>query len=162
MQKSSYGVITAIIIIVLIVGAYFNYSSSDSTENGDESIENLVPDNLSSNNSLSESDTVSESDTISESDTYSTKSAYTFRNENLLNQHYEKHGIDMGFSNAKEYEAAACKVILNPNSLHKKESEDNDDVYYLEETNEFVIVSVDGYIRTYFKPDRGIDYYNRQ
>ena len=50
----------------------------------------------------------------------------------------------------------------NPNALHKNEKEDNDDVYYLEETNEFVIVSTDGYIRTYFYPDSGIDYYNKQ
>ena len=46
--------------------------------------------------------------------------------------------------------------------IHKLEAEDGDDVYYLEETNEFVIVSTDGYIRTYFKPSKGIDYYNRQ
>ncbi len=154
MKKNFYTVITAVIILVLIVSAYFNYSNSDSNYSETTGI--------SVSDTISESDIVSESDTVSESGTTSTKPAYTFRNENLLNQHYEKHGIDMGFANAKEYEAAACKVILNPNSLHKKEAEDNDDVYYLEETNEFVIVSVDGYIRTYFKPDRGIDYYNRQ
>ena len=37
-----------------------------------------------------------------------------------------------------------------------------DDVYYLEETNEFVIVSTKGYIRTYFKPDSGKRYYDKQ
>lgn len=37
-----------------------------------------------------------------------------------------------------------------------------DDVYYLESTNEFVIVATDGYIRTYFKPDDGKAYYDRQ
>lgn len=86
----------------------------------------------------------------------------TFRNANRLNEHYEKHGIDMGFSSAEEYEAAAKKVVLNQNSLHKLEEEDGDDVYYLEISNEFVIVSSDGYIRTYFNPSDGIDYYNRQ
>ena len=39
---------------------------------------------------------------------------------------------------------------------------DGDDVYYLEEKNGFVIVSVDGYIRTFFYPDDGLDYFNRQ
>ena len=87
---------------------------------------------------------------------------WTFRNENLLNQHYEKHGIDMGFSSAEEYEDAASAVVNNPSALHKTEAEDGDDVYYVESTNEFVIVSTDGYIRTYFNPDAGIDYYNRQ
>ena len=86
----------------------------------------------------------------------------TFRNSNRLDEHYEKHGIEMGFSSAEEYEAAARKVVLNKNALHKIEVEDGDDVYYLEATNEFVIVSPDGYIRTYFNPSGGIDYYNRQ
>ena len=68
----------------------------------------------------------------------------------------------MGFSSATAYENAARNVVNNSNSLHKTEAEDGDDVYYLESTNEFVIVSTDGYIRTYFKPNDGIDYYNRQ
>lgn len=86
----------------------------------------------------------------------------SFRNDKLLEQHYEKHGIDMGFASPEEYEAAACMVIANPDTLHKIEAEDGDDVYYLESTNEFVVVSKDGYIRTYFLPSAGIDYYNRQ
>ena len=88
--------------------------------------------------------------------------ALKFRNENLLNSHYEKHGKEMGFKSAKEYEKAAAAVVSNSKALHKKEAEDGDDVYYVESTNEFVIVSTDGYIRTYFKPDAGISYYNRQ
>lgn len=87
---------------------------------------------------------------------------YTFRSEKLLLSHYEKHGIEMGFDSAEAYAAAANQVIHNPESLHKLEAEDGDDVYYLEATNEFVVVSTDGYIRTYFQPDSGIDYYNRQ
>ncbi len=86
----------------------------------------------------------------------------SFRNENLLNEHYQKHGIEMGFSSASEYEAAARSVVVNSKSLHKIEAEDGDDVYYLESSNELVIVSTDGYIRTYFKPNDGIAYYNRQ
>lgn len=87
---------------------------------------------------------------------------YKFRNNNLLNQHYEKHGRDMGFENAQEYEKAASAVVNNPQALHKTEAEDGDDIYYIEATNEFVVVSTDGYIRTYFLPDRGIDYFNKQ
>ena len=88
--------------------------------------------------------------------------ALRFRNQKLLNQHYEKHGIEMGFSSAEEYEKAAAAVVAHPDVLHKIEAEDGDDVYYVESTNEFVIVSTDGYLRTYFNPDRGIDYFNRQ
>ncbi|MGN0608008.1 MAG: zinc-ribbon domain containing protein [Oscillospiraceae bacterium] len=85
-----------------------------------------------------------------------------FRSNKLLEEHYEKHGIDMGFSSAAEYEAAAAAVVNSPDALHKLEKEDNDDVYYIESTNEFVIVSTDGYIRTYFSPDSGKEYFDRQ
>ena len=68
----------------------------------------------------------------------------------------------MGFGSAKEYEEAAAAVVSNQRALHKTEAEDGDDVYYLKATNEFVIVSTDGYIRTYFKPDSGIKYFNKQ
>lgn len=87
---------------------------------------------------------------------------YKFRNRSLLEQHYEKHGKDMGFKSAEEYEKAAAAVPNDPAVLHKTEKEDGDDVYYIESTNEFVVISTDGYIRTYFNPDRGIDYYNKQ
>lgn len=89
-------------------------------------------------------------------------SVYHFRKDDYLTEHFEKHGIEMGFSSAEEYESAANAVINDPRSLTKREKEDNDYVYYLEETNEFVIVSTDGYIRTYFKPDRGKEYFERQ
>ena len=85
-----------------------------------------------------------------------------FKSKSKLNDHYEKHGREMGFASAKDYEAAAKEVVLNKNSLHKLEEEDGDDVYYLEATNEFVIVSPEGYIRTYFNPSDGINYFNRQ
>ena len=87
---------------------------------------------------------------------------YSFRNKRRLDEHYEKHGKDMGFKDAEEYQEAASNVVNNPNALHKIEKEDGDDVYYVEDTNEFVVVSTDGYIRTYFNPDGGIDYYKRQ
>lgn len=88
--------------------------------------------------------------------------AYYFRNKKLLNQHYEKHGIEMGFASAEDYEKAASDVVNNPNALTKKEAEDNDDVYYVEATNEFVVVSTRGFIRTYFKPNNGKKYYDKQ
>ena len=86
----------------------------------------------------------------------------TFANDKLLAQHYEKHGKEMGFDSPEEYEAAANEVVYNTMTMHKTEAEDGDDVYYLESTNEFVVVSTYGYIRTYFNPDDGLDYYNRQ
>ena len=59
----------------------------------------------------------------------------------MLESHYEKHGKEMGFSSSKEYETGASDVVNDPDSLHKTEKEDGDDVYYKEDTNEFVVVS---------------------
>lgn len=85
---------------------------------------------------------------------------YTFRNSKLYAQHYEKHGAEMGCNSPEEYLQGANDVINNPDALHKLEAEDNDDVYYLESTGEFVVVSTDGYIRTYYYAS--LDYFNRQ
>ncbi|MDE6425819.1 MAG: hypothetical protein K2K89_06750 [Ruminococcus sp.] len=91
---------------------------------------------------------------------------YHFRNEKLLNQHFEKHGSefydDFGYITAEDYERGASDVINNPEALFKTEAEDGDGVYYIEDSNEFVILSTDGYIRTYFRPSGRIDYFNRQ
>ena len=92
----------------------------------------------------------------------SAKSTLTFRSDSLREEHFEKHGIEMGFASAKEYEKAAAAVVSDNRALHKLEKEDGDDVYYLKDTNEFVIVSTDGYIRTYFYPIDGIEYFERQ
>ncbi|MCR5511508.1 MAG: hypothetical protein K6F54_11260 [Lachnospiraceae bacterium] len=85
---------------------------------------------------------------------------YEFRNRNLLDKHYDKHGIEMGFASAEEYEAAASAVVTDPRALHKLEEEDGDDVFYLEDTREFVVVSTDGFIRTYYYASK--DYFDRQ
>ena len=87
---------------------------------------------------------------------------YYFRNSELLDQHFRKHGIDMGFATAEDYERAASDVINSPNALYKTEAEDGDGVYYIEATNEFVVLSTDGYIRTYFYPDSGKRYFDKQ
>ena len=87
---------------------------------------------------------------------------YTFRNNKLLKEHFQKHGIEMGFDTKEDYEKAASDAANDPNALHKLEKDDGDDVYYIEETNEFVVISKDGFIRTYFCPDSGKKYFDRQ
>jgi len=91
---------------------------------------------------------------------------YHFRSKKLLNEHFEKHGgefnNDFGYKTAAEYEKGASDVVNNKEALHKTESEDGDGVYYIEDTNEFVVLSKDGYIRTYFRPDSGKKYYDKQ
>lgn len=87
---------------------------------------------------------------------------YGFRTKAQLEDHFERHGVEMGFEDEEAYVAGANRVIASPDALHKLEAEDGDDVYYLEDTNEFVVLSKDGYIRTYFEPDDGLAYYERQ
>ena len=84
----------------------------------------------------------------------------TFRTEDKLQQHFEKHGQEAGCATAEEYLAAANAVVADPAALHKLQAEDGDDLYFLESTGEFVVVSPAGYLRTYYLTDR--DYFERQ
>ena len=92
--------------------------------------------------------------------------AYHFRSNKQLNEHFEKHGAefdgDFDYQSAEDYEEGASDVINNDDALFKYEKEDGDGVYYIEATNEFVILSKDGYIRTYFRPTKGKKYFDKQ
>ena len=85
-----------------------------------------------------------------------------FRNDNLWEEHFLKHGGEFGYTTKEDYLEGANEVVISASSKHKQEAEDGDDIYYDAENNEIVFVSKDGYIRTYFKPSDGIEYYNRQ
>ncbi|WP_195988176.1 zinc-ribbon domain containing protein [Clostridium sp. D53t1_180928_C8] len=92
----------------------------------------------------------------------STNASFQFRNDQLLDDHFLKHGNEFGYKSKEEYVEGANEVIKSPDSKHKTEAEDGDEIYYNENKNEIVFVSTDGYIRTYFKPNDGINYFNRQ
>ncbi|MBP5268907.1 MAG: hypothetical protein J6Z29_10160 [Ruminococcus sp.] len=137
-------------------------SSSDVVEKTIESIaqvESSAGSETEEGSSAVETEASVSEDSISDNNEYT---EYWFRTKKQRDQHYEKHGIEMGFANADEYRKAASDVVNDPTALHKTEKEDGDDVYYIEDTNEFVVVSKDGYLRTYFNPDKGKDYYDRQ
>ncbi len=138
-----YGSLVLITLIILISFVITNMGSNDNE----------------SNSSDTSSKVESNVDNVSEE---SSGQSYHFRNDNLLNQHFQKHGNEFSYSTKEEYEAGASAVINNPKALHKTESKDGDDVYYVEDTNEFVVLSTDGYIRTYFKPSGGKSYYDRK
>lgn len=167
-------------IIVLLSGAGVVFFNTDEPEDFPES---SVTEIISTTEAESEivsateiqtesiTETVTETEIITEAFTEEPTEIFTdgnsyveyhFRNEKLLNQHFEKHGSEFDYPTAYEYEKGASDVINNPDALFKTEAEDGDGVYYIEQSNEFVILSTDGYIRTYFKPSGGIDYFNRQ
>lgn len=160
----------------MLSGCYTTYELTDysSSISESEAESELESESEAETESESESETESESAQESESesseifDDYSddTYVEYYFRTEKQRDQHFEKHGgefeEDFGYETAEDYEKGASDVINDPDALFKTEAEDGDGVYYIEETNEFVILSTDGYIRTYFRPSAGINYFNRQ
>ena len=153
-------------IIVLLAGSGMAVANINDDENTDISIsENSTPEEKSESITQPETEIFSaEAEEIFSDDNSYVE--YHFRNEKLLNQHFEKHGSefesDFGYVTAEDYEKGASDVINNPDALFKYEAEDGDGVYYIEESNEFVILSTDGYIRTYFRPSGRIDYFNKQ
>lgn len=118
--------------------------------------------NQNTNNTNTPAVTMESTETNTQQEVSVEKKDYVFKNERLLRQHFEKHGEDFDYATMEEYEKHASDVINSDKALTKTEKEDGDYVFYIEETNEFVILSTDGYIRTYFKPSGGLSYFNRQ
>ena len=142
-------------VVLILIGMRMDRDSAEDTST------EFLTESVKNNNVAAESNIVTESDGSSET-SLEDYIEYYFRNEDLLEQHYKKHGMEMGFESMEAYEEAAGAVVYHPDVLVKTEKEDGDFVYYIEESNEFVVISQDGYIRTYFNPSDGIEYFNRQ
>ena len=154
-------IVTSIAAIAIVLAALIGGGALDGIVPGTDpssTANNAVVASVSNTTDAAAAN-VSNTANASNTSTANTKK-YTFRNTSLLNEHYEKHGKSMGFADASAYESAASAVVTNTKALHKTEREDGDDVYYLENTREFVVVSTDGYIRTYYYADK--DYFERQ
>jgi len=180
MNKKIASIVSGIVALLAGTGIIF-FNTDSEPENIPESsvIETTVSQTKSETFNTVETVQETESETVTESATEAVTEIfsedetdyftdddnyveYHFRSDKLLNQHFEKHGGEFDYSTASEYEKGASDVINSSEALFKTEAEDGDGVYYIEQSNEFVILSVDGYIRTYFKPSGGIDYFNRQ
>ncbi|SCY26658.1 hypothetical protein SAMN02910292_01257 [Lachnospiraceae bacterium XBB2008] len=165
--------IVIVLFIIFFISRWFKLGDSDRDPVQDQPPSIVITGNESAvgteetadtEETVDEPDTgAAEEETADEPDTGAAEEEpirYEFRNRNLLDKHYDKHGIEMGFASAEEYEAAASAVVTDPRALHKLEEEDGDDVFYLEDTREFVVVSTDGFIRTYYYASK--DYFDRQ
>jgi pyocin large subunit-like protein len=90
-----------------------------------------------------------------------------FRTPDLFDNHFQKHVIkqkEFGNITKEEYLKKAQALVSQKgggNILIKKNSE-GDTLFFNRETNEFAVLSKDGYIRTFFKPQDGIAYFNKQ
>jgi RHS repeat-associated protein len=77
--------------------------------------------------------------------------------------HFEKHGAEFGAKNAVEYLKGANKLISGGEGVEVAIRKNGDKLFYRSATNEFAVVTKDGKaIRTYFKPNRGRDYFLEQ
>lgn len=101
--------------------------------------------------------------TVIQKDTEKTADPINFRTQQLLDSHYAKHGAEFGNITKEQYLKGANNLIHSSGAnILKKTRSDGDVVFYNTDTNEFLVLSYDGFIRTYFKPSGGIDYFNRQ
>lgn len=93
-----------------------------------------------------------------------------FRTAQQRLQHFGDHGTDFGAANENDYESLADAFLGTPqpprNTLQSRRPRENDLIRYNPLTNEFGILSFDGFIRTYYRPDtaqhllpRNLDYY---
>ncbi|HEC1651779.1 TPA: VENN motif pre-toxin domain-containing protein [Yersinia enterocolitica] len=78
--------------------------------------------------------------------------------------HWQKHGAEFPeYKNAKQYVEAAHNFVTNPpDGTLTKTRPNGDTVYYNPSSNTFGIKMSDGSPRTMFKPDAGMDYWNKQ
>ena len=179
MNHKTKKIISAVATVILFIGLGIYYLMSPGAKDNDATTQSNIEATTEATTAQKETTEVKETEAEaaedSASEEYATEEiseeateeivetiAYQFRKQQYLDEHFEKHGSEFDYETAEEYLAGANRVINDPNSLYKTEAEDGDHIYYLESTNEFVVVSTDGYIRTYFKPSAGIDYFNRQ
>lgn len=89
---------------------------------------------------------------------------YQFASQQKFDQHYKKHGSEFGNISQDEYLQKANDLINSqaPTLKTKQEKTDGDTCFYDTATNEFLVLSKKGVIRSFFCPSDGIDYFNRQ
>lgn len=83
--------------------------------------------------------------------------------------HFEKHGAAncwwgncLGHTNSVEYLRGAQSLTRGGPGIATFVRKSGDTLFYRSSTNEFAVLSHDNIIRTYFKPDDGLDYWLRE
>ena len=90
----------------------------------------------------------------------------TSKKESVTNayDHWDKHKHEFPeFQNSKQYVDATHNFVRNPpEGTLKKVRENGDTLYYNPSKNIFAIKNADGTPRTMFKPEKGLEYWNKQ
>lgn len=84
---------------------------------------------------------------------------YSFYDAQSLYTHFKKHGKETNCTTAQQYLEKANNIITNKNAAHHK-TKDNDNVYFIKKTGDFVVLSNAKYIRSYYKTT--YNYYLKQ
>lgn len=130
------------------------------TDDNSSSVSSVESVNSSSNEESSDTEITVTSKIESEE---KEQKFYYFRTQDLYDSHYDKHKNEFGNITKEEYLQKANDLINSDSSdILTKYEDDGDFMYFNKKTDEFLVLSPDGYIRTYFIPDDGIDYWNRQ
>ena len=79
-----------------------------------------------------------------------------------LEHHFQKHGLAMGFANQADYLRAAQALVRGGPDVETLRRDGGDTLFYRASTDEFAVLSDRNVIRTYFKPDDGPAYWERQ
>lgn len=144
--------LSIVIVLIAMVLMYFGYNIDLGALGINDTLQSSTSNDINDNNEINDSNDKSE---VTEQ--------YSFRNDKLMDIHYKKHKDEFGDITIDEYLEGANNLInqLSDTVLTKTE-DDGDTLYYDTKTWEFVVLSNDGYIRTYFIPEDGIDYFNRK
>ena len=81
-----------------------------------------------------------------------------------LQRHWAKHRAEFPeYHSAEEYGEGTVDFVDNPpEGTLRKTTAEGDQMFYHPPSNRFAVVTADGNIKTCFKPDQGMRYWNRQ
>ena len=91
------------------------------------------------------------------------KISFSWHQRNL-ERHFEKHRVEFPeYKNAQEYGKAAVKFFTAPPpGTQFKRRANGDRLFYYEKENLFGVTTKHGFIKTFFRPNRGKNYWKRQ
>ena len=75
--------------------------------------------------------------------------------------HFEKHAAEFGYRTPVEYLRGA-RDLVGREGVRTFTRTNGDKLFYDAARNEFAVVKPDGVLRTYFRPQDGIDYWTSQ
>jgi RHS repeat-associated protein len=93
-----------------------------------------------------------------------TEPLFRFASEELLREHFERHGAEFGAKTTAQYLRAAVRFVMSSGERGTVSftRANGDRIIYRVATNEFAVTTPANIIRTYFSPSSGAAYFARQ